>query len=282
MELLYDLKEIRKFLVDFYNVTECRVALFDLEFNEIQSYPTRLSTFCSILRNETNLNQLCRNCDYNSFELCKATKKIMIYECHAGLTEIIIPILSKTNTIMAYIMCGQTFQTTSSFNTWDKIYAYLKNYNLDFENLKQSYTAQNKTTALKINSTANILSLSATYLYQSDKIKPNTDGLAFKIDQYILENIKGDLDVETICDEFNFHKTKFYEVTKDIYGVGIAKHIRQVRVQIAKKLLSTTKLRISEISEEVGIYDYNYFTKIFKEEAFCTPRDFRKNNFLAR
>lgn len=280
MDLLYDLREIRKFLVDFYNLTQCRVALFDLEFNEIQSYPTRLSTFCTILRSNPKLSERCRACDYNSFELCKATKKPHIYECHVGLTEIIIPILSQTGSIMAYIMCGQTFQITSSFNTWEKLCKHLESFELDFDSLKLNYLSSPKTTSLKVNSMANILSFSSTYLYQNDKIKPNTDSLGYKIDQYIIEHIKEDLDVERICRAFNFRKTNFYELTKEIYGVGIAKHIRQIRVQVAKKMLSTTKLSIFEIATEVGICDYNYFTKVFKEETLCTPRDYRKNTII--
>lgn len=55
-------------------------------------------------------------------------------------------------------------------------------------------------------------------------------------------------------------------------------HIRQLRIQKAKQYLSDTDLHIYEIAELVGIPDYNYFTKIFKKEANCTPKEFRENS----
>lgn len=50
----------------------------------------------------------------------------------------------------------------------------------------------------------------------------------------------------------------------------------QERIQAAKSLLSGTDLRISEISRQVGIGDYNYFSKIFKRETGRSPREYRR------
>ena len=40
-------------------------------------------------------------------------------------------------------------------------------------------------------------------------------------------------------------------------------------------LLETTELRISDISEEVGFSDANYFTRIFKKYAGLSPAKYR-------
>ena len=63
-----------------------------------------------------------------------------------------------------------------------------------------------------------------------------------------------------------------------MFGVGIMKHVKNLRIQTAKELLSSTNFPISDIAYEVGFSDYSYFTKVFKEEVRCTPREFRKNN----
>ena len=89
-------------------------------------------------------------------------------------------------------------------------------------------------------------------------------------------NIQGKISAETICDAFNLGKTALYELSNKNYGCGIASHIRQVRLQRAKELLSDTSMAIYEIADAVGLNDYNYFTKIFKRELGVTPKEYRK------
>lgn len=47
--------------------------------------------------------------------------------------------------------------------------------------------------------------------------------------------------------------------------MGISEHIRRMRVKVACDLLRNTEDRVSDIATEVGIPDYNYFTKVFKK-----------------
>lgn len=273
MDLIYDIQEVKNLLMDLHNITNFRVGLFDSDFSEIMAYPSRVSDICSILRSNDALMERCKACDLENFTKCKQSGEIIIYKCHAGFTEMIIPIHSDSMNI-AYIMCGQI----SKNNEINSLYEYLKEFDLDFEKVKKCFVNVKENSDIKINSIANIIKLSAGYLYQSGKIKLLEDSLPYKIDSYILDNITEKIDVNKLCLQFHYRKTKFYEITEQMYGVGIMKHIRQLRVQLAKNLLATTKLPISEVSAKVGIPDYNYFTKVFKEEAFCTPREYRKNN----
>ena len=277
MELIYNINEIKEILIDFHNLTKFRIALFDKDFNELLSYPTRLSNYCKIIRSEPILNTACNNCDYISFSKCKKTQSPVMYECHAGLTELIVPIKSSGTTI-GYIMSGQLRNTDSAFN-WNTILENFSKYNLDFKTLKNSYNFRPQLSDHIIKSALNILTICADYLNQCNKIKPKKDSLAYRLDAYIKANLTEDIDVNILCEEFNYKKTNFYKVTNELYGMPIMKRIRQLRIQPAKLLLSNTALSISEISASVGIYDYNYFTKIFKAEVNCTPREFRMNSF---
>lgn len=61
-----------------------------------------------------------------------------------------------------------------------------------------------------------------------------------------------------------------------VLGMGISEHIRRMRVKVACDLLRNTEDRVSDIATEVGISDYNYFTKVFKKAIGVTPREYRK------
>ncbi len=281
MDLSYSLDKVKKLLEDFYTLTRFRIALFDENFIELLAYPSRLSDFCKIIRSNENLNESCRFCDYNGFSCCKNQQEAVIYQCHMGFTEIILPIVS-SNIIIGYLMCGQikTIETNSIFNNQYTI----RNTIVPSmqKELLNAYKMHSTTPTNIINSALNFLQILTNYLLSSQTLTIHNNSLAYKIDQYILAHITEPLDVATLCTHFHYQKTNFYKVTSSFYGTSIMKHIRHIRIQHAKDLLASTSYRISEISEMVGIDDYNYFTKLFKQEANCTPREYRRNNLTSQ
>ncbi|MGP7816947.1 helix-turn-helix domain-containing protein [Niallia sp. 01092] len=62
------------------------------------------------------------------------------------------------------------------------------------------------------------------------------------------------------------------------YGISFSQLVTNTRIKEARRLLSTTELSIKEISYQVGFYNPNYFSRIFKESIGMTPRDYRNNN----
>lgn len=278
MDLIYNLKDMQDMLINIYTLTNFRVAIFNKNFQETLAYPTRLSSFCRELRSQPVLNEKCKLCDLKAFQKCQSTNEIVIYDCHAGFTEAIAPIKS-SSLIIGYLMFGQVLSSTTPNNTWEKMYSYLKDYKINFEQLMALYQKRQIVPCNFIESAAQILGVCANYLYQTQKVKLNSDTMAYQIDKYILEHLTEPLDIQTLCEHFHCRKTNFYKITNAIFGVGIAKHIRQMRIQRSKELLLNTDLSISEIALAVGIEDYNYFSKIFKQESKCTPTEFRKNNF---
>lgn len=131
----------------------------------------------------------------------------------------------------------------------------------------------------RVVSVKNILQMYSDFILVHGLIKNND--IASKLDLYIREHINEDIDVDSLCKYFNYKKTTFYKVTNSIYGMSILQHITILKIQHAKHLLSSTNLPIYEIAFQVGIDDYNYFTKKFKKIVQCTPSEFRKNSFLS-
>lgn len=74
----------------------------------------------------------------------------------------------------------------------------------------------------------------------------------------------------------NISRTALYELSDEVYGVGIATHIRNARMENAKRLLQDTDLPIRTIAAECGIRDYNHFSKLFRRCTGFTPREYRK------
>lgn len=59
-------------------------------------------------------------------------------------------------------------------------------------------------------------------------------------------------------------------------GQTVTEYINEKRLRSSLVLLITTSLQIQEIAEQVGIFDENYFSRIFKKHYQMTPREYRK------
>ena len=58
----------------------------------------------------------------------------------------------------------------------------------------------------------------------------------------------------------------------------IVDFVNKTRIENSCKLLENTDLHISAISEKVGIFDYNYFSRMFKKYIGKTPTQYRKES----
>lgn len=65
-------------------------------------------------------------------------------------------------------------------------------------------------------------------------------------------------------------------LVKQYTGRSVGAWIDIVRIQRAKKLLSSTPLSMIDIASAVGIEDQSYFSRLFKKETGLTPSAFRK------
>jgi transcriptional regulator GlxA family with amidase domain len=58
-------------------------------------------------------------------------------------------------------------------------------------------------------------------------------------------------------------------------GSSPSNYLMQIRLQKSRKLLRETDLSVSEIANDTGFGDGNYFIKCFKKENSITPVKFR-------
>ncbi len=59
-------------------------------------------------------------------------------------------------------------------------------------------------------------------------------------------------------------------------GYPASSYILQIKVDQAKKILASQEKPISEVAMECGIYDVNYFARIFKKSTGVTPTQFQR------
>jgi two-component system, response regulator YesN len=89
-------------------------------------------------------------------------------------------------------------------------------------------------------------------------------------------NLNAKISLNELAEKYNVSVPYLSNQFKKEVGTTIITYANQLRINTAIKLLNTSSLPIQDIAYSVGIYDFNYFTKVFKKEIGLTPSDYRK------
>lgn len=273
----FDLNKLSALLKDFYTLTQIRITVFDDNFKELAAYPEQIAPVCQIIRSDPDAEKECRNCDRRACEIAARRHTPYTYQCHAGLTESITP-LYLGSIVIGYLLFGHVFSYPSHEEGWKNMQKLCAFYYLDQEDLKNAVYERPIISETFISSASHILQAVASYLCLERMVNLRQKDLPVQIDEYISEHFTENMDVNHLCKKFQIGKTLLYEIAKQNYGIGIAEHIRNLRIEKAKELLTEhPEMRISEIASRCGFDDYNYFITVFKRLTGLPPRQYRLN-----
>ncbi len=114
------------------------------------------------------------------------------------------------------------------------------------------------------------------FQFETEKNQDYYSALTQSIKEYILNNYAGTvLDVPKIAERFHFSANYINGIFKGQTGETIPSFITNLRLGRAKKLLTETKMPISEISAIVGYSRLTYFSRIFKRKYNISPIEYR-------
>ncbi len=93
---------------------------------------------------------------------------------------------------------------------------------------------------------------------------------------YIAEHYMDNLSQQDVAQQCAISKNYLCSLFRKEMGVTFTHYVTGVRISKAKKMLTDTNMKVSEISKAVGFNDYAYFSKIFKENTGETLSGYRK------
>lgn len=118
-----------------------------------------------------------------------------------------------------------------------------------------------------------------TFLF-NDKYNPsgilkNKDATDLVID-FLNKNISKVLSLEDMANEINLSASHFSYLFKKKTGFTPIEYFNHLKIQKACQYLLFTNLRIKEISGELGIEDYHYFSRLFKRVMGMPPNEYKE------
>lgn len=97
-----------------------------------------------------------------------------------------------------------------------------------------------------------------------------------RVVNHINLNLTDDLSLKHLSAEYSVNASYLSSLFKKEMGVTLSDYVNQQRIARAIKLLNSTNLQIQDVASESGIYDVNYFRKLFKKITGKTPTEYVK------
>ncbi len=95
--------------------------------------------------------------------------------------------------------------------------------------------------------------------------------------KYIRAHFTEEISLKDIADRFFINASYFSTLFKKRTGQNYQAYVTKLRVDLAKKLLADSRMRIYEICETVGYADMKHFNRVFEREVGVRPADYRKS-----
>ncbi|BFH68421.1 DNA-binding response regulator [Paenibacillus dendritiformis] len=96
------------------------------------------------------------------------------------------------------------------------------------------------------------------------------------ITKYIEDHYGDDLSLDSLAAKVYLSPHYLSSMFKKTMGCGLNKYIKNVRMRKAKELLTSTHLKVSDISSAVGYRDVSYFCQNYRDFYGRTPEKYRQ------
>lgn len=88
-------------------------------------------------------------------------------------------------------------------------------------------------------------------------------------------NLEKEISIEELAAKVNLNRTTLQKVFKEMYGLTINEYRTKARLQLAKNLLVSTELSITEIAGRCGYANASKFSEVFKRNEGILPKNWR-------
>lgn len=275
-------KQLQEYCEVIYKITGLVIDFISAEGVSLKlSRGKNFQPLCVFLRNHPDGCKLCQRCDCEQALIAKTQKNYHLYTCHAGFTEIILPLFNKDGTYLGSMTTGQFYLNNSSHSsrTLEKLAVEIKVPGADLKKLAASALVLTGTQVdgligyLKL--VGDLVSSTNNHLMFMESV--NTPDKFTVIQKYIHENYMKPLSIASVAKKFYLSPNYFCKLFHECVGVTFNTYLNCYRIEKCKDMLNDTELSITEIAFYAGFGSISQFNRVFKDVAGKSPREFRRD-----
>lgn len=95
-----------------------------------------------------------------------------------------------------------------------------------------------------------------------------------KVVDYIVLHLEENLTLSALAQRFDKNPSYLSKQFHEETGMALTAFVQSERIRMAVKLFNTTEMSVSDVAMQVGIPDFCYFSKQFKQQIGTSPREY--------
>jgi AraC-like DNA-binding protein len=120
-----------------------------------------------------------------------------------------------------------------------------------------------------------ILQSQHLHLLSEDCAAHNNRSRLHYVLQYIHEHLTEKIPVDTLSRKAYLSRNIFFKWFKEQFGLTPLEYITRERIRLARQLLADERNTVSEVGQQCGFTDTNYFVRAFRRSEGLTPGAYR-------
>ncbi len=275
--LINAIRDLSKAGICYYDLSN----FFHYNMYGVKNNRGHYCAFCERTRALPGGRESCEKSDKTeAVSLAMQYKEPFFFECHMGMKELVIPLLSE-NELLGIIFVGQC--RIQGDNHYGVVRKGAQRLGGDAEEMLQLYEQLPLLLQDDLLNIGKILSkffdakvLNNRLLTPEIVVADSVNGLAYSIKDYIDANYSYYITPKSLAEKFFINPSYASRCFSQKHGITLTEYIHKVRIDRAKVLLQSTNAPVNNIALNVGYIDANYFSRIFKKQVGFTPQEYRK------
>lgn len=219
--------------------------------------------YCTYMQEKVFSLDDCVNLDLKKQQECRAKHQTLIYQCHAGLTEVVMPI-ELYNTIAGYVIIGQ-------FRIQQSPPDFLRE-----PELQELFMAQKYISYQELDHIIEMFRTLLEYITEKELISAPSDYRRIKLNGFIDRNFLNDITLAQAARYMKCSVSSLSHYLQEKHHTSLKKLILEKRLRHAEKLIKKhPELTLGEIANQSGFKDSHYFSRIYRKYRNCPPSQLR-------
>ncbi|GMV81069.1 MAG: hypothetical protein AMXMBFR7_22530 [Planctomycetota bacterium] len=285
-QAILDLERLTGFGVSFHNHGQMpRISWQEQPAKRGQHEGSRnhLSDYCETMKSTPAGTAACLACDSTrAHEKAGNAGRPCIWRCHAGLTEVLIPV-SADGRHYGTLFAGQARTPDLSERELERLRKRWAKLGHDPRRIERLMNALPLAEPERMQALARTAGMLAEYAASRARAQTIARAQAAEkrtpVDRALslmLEHLAEPLSLEEIAERVHLSPSRLSHLFTQQEGESFRDRLLQMRIELAKELLSTTPLPVGEVARRVGYADPNFFSRIFHEKTGLAPREHRR------
>jgi AraC-like DNA-binding protein len=274
--VFYD-EKVQRLIDSFSLCFKVRFTIFSADCEDlIVGSPYCPSAYCELIRDKIHLLPHCLDQNRRMCRRCEDSHEPLIYRCHAGLYEAVMP-LEVNQKLIGYAMIGQFREEGNKEGMSKELFAQAEKAGVGEDALREVYL---KLPAYNEQSTQNMVSLFSVlinFIVMEEYINAYQPGLAEKISHWIDNHLAEPMELDDAADAIGRSRSTVSHTIKKQFGMSFKQLCTLKRVRRFESLIAASPaMTIAEAAYKVGFGDPLYFSRIYKKLRLVSPAAYIK------